>query len=236
MADVVNRDSLEAELARRFSRLSSKHRRELMSLLGNPPSYANVPQSFWQKVISELNGQFVPLLTDVYLEQAEFLVSSLPVGVDWGLINQRAVTWAQSYSYQLVQGITNTTQKLIRDAVSNFFEQSMTMGDLETIIGRAFGPVRAEMIAVTEVTRAASEAEVQIGEEMAGEGLFLDAVWKTNNDELVCPICAPLNGKKAEGYRGKRRPYWIHPTKRTEIDPPPAHPRCRCWISWEIID
>jgi len=234
MADIVNRDALEAELAKRFSKLSARHRRELLSLLGNPPNYGNVPQSFWQQVIKDLNGAFVPMLTDVYMQQAEVFLSTLPIGVDWGLINEKAIIWAQSYSYELIKGITDTTQKVVRDSVSSFFEQSMTIGDLEKMIGNAFGPVRSEMIAITEVTRAASEAEVSIGEELAGEGVMMDAIWNTKNDELVCPICNPLNGKKASGYTGKRTPYWIHPSSGNEIGKPPAHPRCRCSMGWEI--
>ena len=234
MANVVNRDSLEAELAKKFSKLSARHRKELMTLLGNPPNYANVPQSFWQKVVSELNGSFVPMLADVYMEQAEFLLTSVPIGVDLGLINQQAVQWAQQHAGALVRGITNTTQKLVRDAVGNFFEQSMTLGDLGNMIGRAFGPIRAEMIAVTEVTRAASEAEVIVGEGLHDEGVDMIAIWKTRNDEAVCPICGPLNNKKAAGYRGKRRPYWINPVSGGELEPPPAHPRCRCSMAWEL--
>ena len=234
MADVINRDSLEAELARRFSRLSSKHRKELMILLGNPPSYANVPMSFWQKITSDLNGSFAPILTDIFMDQAEYLVSTLPIGVDWGLVNQRAIQWAQQYTYDLVSGITGTTQQVIRESVSRFFEQSMTQGDLEKMIGRAFGPVRSEMIAVTEVTRAASEAEIMVSEQLADEGVKMIAVWKTRNDERVCPICGPLNEKRADGYTGKRRPYWNNPATGDRLEKPPAHPRCRCSMGWEL--
>ena len=136
--------------------------------------------------------------------------------------------WAQSYSHELVKGITDTTQKIINDALTNFFEQSMTRADLEKMISDAFGPVRTEMIAVTEVTRAATEAEIEVGEELADEGILMIAIWKTRNDELVCPICGPLNEKPADGYTGKRRPYWGN------VGAPPAHPRCRCSIGWEL--
>ena len=220
MTDVVNRSALEAELARRFAKLSAAHRKKLFKLLGNPPNYGNVPLSFWEKVISQMNGSFVPFLADIYMQQAEFLLPNLPIGVDWGLINNRAILWAQQHVGELIRDVTDTTQKIVRDAVSNFFKQSLTRADLEKMIGRAFGPVRAEMIAVTEVTRAASEAEVALGEDMADEGIFMDAIWHTRNDEIVCPICAPLNGEKAAGYKGKRRRYWIHPNQRIEIGTP----------------
>jgi hypothetical protein len=44
--------------------------------------------------------------------------------------------------------------------------------------------------------------------------------WRTNADELVCPVCGPLAGQVIgldEAFEGG-------------IDGPPAHPRCRCWV------
>ena len=83
-----------------------------------------------------------------------------------------------------------------------------------------FGPSRAKSIAVTEVTRAYAEganiAKEQI-ERMSG--LQMVHIWNTNNDSLVCEICAPLNRKKqGDGW-------WEFP---------PAHPNCRCWTTQEI--
>jgi len=233
MPDVVNRSALEAELAKRFSKLSARHRKELLKLLGNPPNYGNVPNSFWKKVISQLNGSFIPVLTEIYMQQAGTLLQGLPIGVDWGLINEGAIAWAKQHGGELIKGVTDTTQKIVRDAVTAFFEQPMTRADLEKMISPAFGTMRAEMIAITEVTNAASEAEVAIGEELAGEGILMEAFWETRHDDLVCTICGPLHGMKASGYTGKRRPYWIHPDG-TKIGPPAAHPRCRCGIDWEL--
>jgi hypothetical protein len=235
VTEVANRDALEAELAKRYSKLSAGHRKELLTLLGNPPSYANVPQSFWARVAKDLDGSFMPFLSEIYMQQAETLLTGLPVGVDWAIINQRAAEWAKRHSYDLITGLTDNSRAVVQQAITNFFEQQMTRGDLETLIGRAFGPVRAEMIAVTEVTRAATEAEIQIGEELAKEGILMTAKWYTRNDEIVaeCPVCYPLNERPADGYTGLRTPYWNSPTTNDHITPP-AHPRCRCSMGWEL--
>jgi hypothetical protein len=177
MADIVNRAELEAELAKRFSKLSSAHRRELLQLLGNPPSYANVPQAFWERVISQLNGSLLPFLSEIYMQQAETVLGELPVGVDWALVNQQAATCAKQHAYNLIADLTEHSRAVVQESISSFFEQQMTRGDLETMIGRAFGPVRAEMIAVTEVTRAASAAEIAVGEDLADEGILMTAIW-----------------------------------------------------------
>jgi len=216
MADIPNRDTLESELARRFSKLSSAHRKELLTLLGNPPNYGNVPASFWDKVASELNGSFVPFLSEVYLDSAERLMQGIPIGVSWDLINTQAAVWARNYSYELVRGITNTTRRAVQESIASFFEQGMTRGDLEARLARIFGANRASSIAVTEVTRASAQGELTIVEELRKLGVEMVQEWATNNDDITCPICAPLNGNvRGNGWN----------------DPPPAHVNCRCWIN-----
>lgn len=228
MPDIPNRPELEAELAKRFSRLSIAQRKELLTLLGDPPNYANVPLAFWDKMTNELRGALVPFLAELFMESAERLVDTLPIGVDWNLINTRASSWAARYGGELIKGITETTRRAVNEAIAAFFETGgMTRADLEARLMRIFGPKRAEMIAITEVTRAAAEGEIQIGSELAKAGILMQAVWNTRNDELVCPICGPLNQQKATEYSGDRKPYWGGLT-------PPAHPRCRCFIGWEL--
>jgi hypothetical protein len=45
-------------------------------------------------------------------------------------------------------------------------------------------------------------------------------IWLASQDELVCPICGPLHGKR----RGQG---WT--------EPPPAHPNCRCAVGTEFV-
>ena len=219
MADIPNRDSLEARLARILARLQRAQMARLLELLGDPPNMANVPQSFWDETGKELQQALGPFLEQVYLDQAGLLMASIPIGVDWALINTAAVNWARAYTFDLVSGITATTRQALQTSVSAYFERGQTIGELERSISGLYGPVRSEMIAVTEVTRASSQGELQIAEDLRKEGVEMIAIWETSADEKVCPICAPRNGKKeGDGWR----------------DPPPAHPRCRCWINHEL--
>lgn len=229
MPDIPNRNELEAELAKRFSRLSVAQRKELLTLLGDPPNYGNVPLAFWDKMTKDLRAALVPFLAELFMESAERLVDTLPIGVDWNLINVRASSWAARYAGELIKGVTETTRRAVQEAISAFFETGgMTRADLEARLMRIFGPKRAEMIAITEVTRAAAEGENQIAAELARAGILMEAVWNTRNDELVCPICGPLNQERAIEYTGERTPYWAGGYT------PPAHPRCRCFIGWEL--
>ena len=69
------------------------------------------------------------------------------------------------------------------------------------------------MIAVTEITRAAAEGVKLTQETLRSSGLSFERIWRTANDELVCPVCGPLNGKPEREWGGVE---------------PPAHPNCRC--------
>jgi hypothetical protein len=217
-----DRDSWEARLAREAARLGRQSLDELMTAIGDPPDMARLPASFWDDEAAAMTATLTPMLQEVYLASAEAMLEVSPVGVDWVLVNQRAVTWANQYGYDLVQGLTGTQRDLVREAVGNFFSQNMTLADLRGRLEGAFGPIRADMIATTEVTRAATEGERALVELLRAEGLGFRDIWETAADELVCPICEPLNGQEREGVG------YVHPDTGQSYDGPPAHPRCRC--------
>jgi hypothetical protein len=142
---------------------------------------------------------------------------ALNVGVDSAALHARAIDWARRYSFELVSKLNDTNRQLLQGAVSDYFSQRMTLTDLEARLATAFGPVRSEMIAVTEVTRAASAGEQAFARELEALGLQPVQIVGTSNDELVCAICGPQNGKPV-----------------SEAGYPPYHPRCRCGISTEL--
>jgi hypothetical protein len=148
-------------------------------------------------------------------------MAETPIGVDWALVNQHAINWAHDYTFELVGGLTDTTRDAVSTSVMDYFELGQTMGELEDRLAGVFGAVRAELVATTEITRAAAEGERALAREIANAGIAMVEIWNTSNDELVCPICEPLNQKvKGDGW--------------DEGDGPPAHPRCRCFLSHVI--
>ena len=220
--DYANRAEREAKLARALGRLSAQQQRVLFDLLGDPPRLENLPAEYWDASAKEWQGALTPEIEAILVDSAEGFMQSLPgLGVDWGLVNRGATDWARRYTYELVRGINDTTRGCLQESIGDYYERGLTLGQLRERLGRYFGPVRADMIATTEVTRASVEGERVIARELAGQGIQMVEVWQTNNDELVCPICGPRNGKpKGDGW--------------TEQDGPPAHPRCRCWVGHEL--
>ena len=242
MPDLPNRDALEAEFSRKIGRLFSAFTGHLMEILEDAGwDVNNIPPSVWQGLTSEELSIFIPFVRKVALQTAEAMLETIPIGVDWALVNEGAATWAQNYSTLLAGQIDATSRRAvatsIRNSISAFYEEGLTMGDLiarmeadpklmklftkdvRDSLGRVYGPRRAAMIARTEVTRAAMQGEVLIAQELAAQGIHMVAVWQTRNDELVCPICEPRNGKKkGDGWYNEE----------------PAHPNCRCWINHEL--
>jgi len=217
LPDVVGRDELERKLARKLGSLQRAQMMRLLEHLGDPPKIENVPAMFWDEVGKELAVVLAPFLEEVYLTQAKELMLSQPIGIEWSLIHERAVTWVQQYTFDMVRDINQTSRSALQKAVSAYFERGQTIGELEQSISGLFGPIRASMIAQTEITRASVMGERSIALELEKVGIRMIPIFATSSDEKVCPICAPLNGKEV-----------------TEDLFPPRHVNCRCWLNHEL--
>jgi hypothetical protein len=117
----------------------------------------------------------------------------------------------------MLQDLFNTRYEHLNEIIPRFYEEQWNLGQLRSDLERYYSPVRAEMIAVTETTRAAVEGERALVDALQKEsGIAMVPIWQTSNDERVCPICGPKHGKPI-----------------TDGQYPPAHPRCRCWVTYE---
>lgn len=210
--DLANRAEIERRLARVLSRDLRNEMGRLLDYLGDPPDLSRVPADYWQNGWRGLQKDVEPILMDVFLQQAEAAMNDVGIGADWAAVNMDASNWARTQGETILKELFNKTYEGVSVTVPKFFEQDWTIGDLSTALERWYSPVRAEMIAVTETTRAAVEGEVAVMRELEKEsGLHMVEVWLTSNDEIArkCPVCWPKHGKPIVG--GNR---------------PPAHPRC----------
>lgn len=143
------------------------------------------------------------------------------MGVNWRLPNAEAMAWARSYSYELVHGITETSRRVIQDALGDWVRDGGPMDDLVQRVLPQFGQVRAEMIAVTESTRAYGQ-----GNRIQYRSIGIKRVkLLTNRDDHVCPICRPYDGRIVdidEGVPG--------------VGFQPWHVNCRCFCAPVVED
>jgi HK97 family phage portal protein len=161
---------------------------------------------------------FEPVLLAVAQDQA---TAAMLLSVAFSDVEQAydfAARWAKDYSYELVRGINDTTRKQLQEIFTRSRAESWSREQIVDRIARIFGQVRAEMIAATELTRAYSQGNEIARQIIADAGVELVHVWRTANDERVCPICGPRDGREqGDGWDNR----------------PPAHINCRCWTTLE---
>lgn len=132
--------------------------------------------------------------------------------VDYDLLNEAAHLYAQNHTFSLVSGITQTSQRALQDAFTEWIASGRPLPALTDGLASMFGPVRADMIAATEITRVYANSNI-----MAWRELGVDAQrFQTAVDDVVCPRCSPFAGKE----------YPLGDVEHT----PPIHVRCRCYL------
>jgi len=238
MADIRNRGRFERDLARILGRVSQRRLNELVKLLGNPPDATNVPDSWWESLDAEMRAALTSIVRDIYLQQAEGITSGVGIGIDWALVNRDAADWARQYTFDLVKEIRKNTQSaitaqlqgLLQNVVGTGIEQSLPLRDIRAALAPTFGPVRSDMIATTEITRAAAQGELAAVNQLREGGVDMRPKWFTREDEKVCPICGGLSDVVGDEHN-----QFKHRRTGRMFDMPPAHPRCRCFVNWEVV-
>ena len=227
MADVPDRDSKESALAAAIEKELARFGRLLARTIpGLQSALERINPELWNEHTANMTSAMSPLLQQTYTEQGAAEMAEIPyLGIDWGMYNQAAANWARNYTSEIVTKLYGTSERLVREAVANYFELGWTQGELRAeLIRGGFGPARAETIAVTETTRASVEGRREIENRLTyDDGVETRAIWLTRNDEIVCRICGPRHEKE------------IKPGNETQGKYPPAHPRCRCDYGIEIV-
>lgn len=156
------------------------------------------------------------------------------IGFDYTLVNTRAQEWARKYSYELIQGINDTTKQAVQQAVERWYGNGENLQALIDDLQPAFSKKRAKLIAQTETTRSAARG-AHAG--FAESGVVTGLVWKVARDEKVCAICGALDGQIV-GIDGA---FWdelspeLQQRFKRRFDLPPAHPSCRCRIAARVL-
>lgn len=214
---LFDRNEIERKLARVLGRDLRSEMDKLLGYLGDPPDLSRVPYDYWQTGWKDIQKDVEPILVDTFLAQAESLMGTVAIGADWANVNMVAADWARNHGETILKELFNKTYEGVNKTVPMYFEQGWRYTDLSKALEGYYSPIRAEMIAITETTRAAVEGERALVAELAKEsGKEMIPIWLTSNDERVCPICSPRNEKPIINGRF-----------------PPAHPRCRCGVAWE---
>jgi tryptophan synthase beta subunit len=139
------------------------------------------------------------------------MARELRYGVDPATVATTASQWAKDYTYQLVNGLTQTSQTALQSVMSDFLSTvGMTREQVVQALAPTFGVARAEVIAVTETTRAAA-AGVGTGGTISGTGHYLKKVSRGRVRVIGAdPVGSIYSGGDIHGYfvEGVGEDFW----------------------------
>lgn len=216
---IPNREQHEQRLARLLSRYFGDQRRRIAEILLDTPELDQITPAQWSEYENRLALLMEPEFDDLFILGELDLEDALRYSLDPILTGNAASEFAVRYSGTFAQGITQTSQNRLRSVMTRYFERQLDNAWLTSQLTGIFGPVRAEMAAITEVTRVAVEGREFLARRLRNEGVELITVWMTRNDERVCPVCGPRHDQ---------------PQGSNWYTPPPAHPRCRCDVNYRV--
>lgn len=154
------------------------------------------------------------------------LGTQFSIPMDTGDQSRYIQDWLLDYTPKTTAKIDQTTADRIKPIIEMFrTTPGMTIQDITAAVLPLSDPVRAKMIAITETTRAASQATTSYKDYLAERGITMTRIWNTENDEIVkkCPICYPLNGVPEADWPAD------------VADGPPGHVNCRCDTSLRLV-
>lgn len=239
MPELKDRDDSEATIAILLANLFNDQRLAIKRRLGDPPSLSGVNESFWIGIQRQTASRIRPKLREVHLAASVGLLADVNEPVEGnegqlatGALETRASDFAQRRSDELAAEMTRNTRSRVEAIAAEHQAATAAVGVGVLLIG-VLGAGRAEAAAITEVTDAAARGELDTVAAFEVEtGETIEAIWNTERDGRVCPICRPLD----------RRP--ISEIALSELGPAAtevkpginAHPRCRCHLTFEILE
>ncbi len=221
-------DGLQNQLEERTARALSPAMRDARQVLESQMERARLdsvrltdfPLDVWDDILTAFSAILEEQLANAYIEAANELTDTLNYPVDTLLLDQAARGWANVYAYELGQSLNQTSREQLTGILQEFFDTSMTNQQLSERLASVYGTHRTQMIAVTEVTRAAAEGQAWVARQLGVVGVSMIPIWETRLDEFVCVVCGPRHNQ-AQGTN------WFNL--------PPAHPSCRCGVRYEPV-
>ena len=184
-----------------------------------------LPREFWEAWEQGYVDDLLPYMAEAVRLAFDLSVTDMEarfaVSVEPNLVHTDIQKWATEHTMKLVRQrsrlfrrtLTQTDILSLQNAVGDWVASTEAFAGLVDRVNAIVGnEARARMIASTEATRAYAYGNYLVWRE---GGVVNAARWNTAEDELVCPICGPLDDQVAaleEYFDGE---YY-----------PPAHPQC----------
>lgn len=208
-AFAVGRKSVDREALR-----NAKTESEVIKLL--EPAVTAVRKA----LVSLLTPEIVKLAERAYSDSSKKLKQQFKQLAEHSRESELAAQWAETHAAELAKRLSETSRDEIALAVAHAFEERAKNPDkawedlLDDILLAIGDEDRAELIAETEIMRAAHAGRRLAWQEQATAGA--KRIWIAMPD--CCEECEELDGRTAS----------LNGTYFGGSEGPPLHPRCRC--------
>jgi SPP1 gp7 family putative phage head morphogenesis protein len=173
-------------------------------------------EQFWVTQREEMAKAIGNQLQELLLQGVD-QAAKLGLAIDFELVNQQVLDLSARFMNEWWNGLQRRTRNSMQTAIQAHIQAGDPLPALTKKLEPLFGPVRAEVISSTEVTRLYAE-----GNKAAYKSAGIEIVeFQTVKDAAVDPDCEVLQGER-----------W--PVDQVE-NTPPIHPRCRCWLA-PVVD
>lgn len=205
-----------------------------------------------EKEIEKLIALVTPLIKKLSKEQGERATEQVNktqlnnfLKKDYS-VTDRLETIITNSIKRMAKSYTATTLDLLTTKINAGIQAGDSIAQITAAISDVYAlseGYRAERMARTEVFSAANDASKDA---YIASGVVKSLRWKTAEDELTCPFCAPLDNKiisvtdnfydKGTTLTGTQDGKEVSMSLDYEgIENPPLHPNCRCFIIPEEI-
>lgn len=172
---------------------------------------------FWNDERERLYDVLFPLFSSIMTDQAkdayEELAGMTELGTAWDVINEEAIAWADQHTRDVVGQISKTSMDGFLTEFEPWLNSGAPLPDLIEALEQYYGPVRADMVGVTECTRAFALANIGTWREFSDLVTGFDVI--TAEDADVEEICMAEQASNPH---------------KLDDPPPPYHVRCRCAV------
>lgn len=140
-------------------------------------------------------------------------------------IKQHGATYLDRYWNPFLIDLSATEKTYVDKLIADYMvTPDMRVQDVRDRLAM-FGGLRAQRIAFTEPTRAASQQTLTIQQQAQANGINVVRVWNTENDRIVCKMCKALDGLPEDQWVSV---YAEYDGDQDIMQGAPAHVNCRC--------
>lgn len=242
---VVRVTPYEGALKEKIKKFNNEQKEKVLKKLGKEIKGIKQFEDLFdsEEEISILIDGATPILRELLEKEGKEALKLIGVNGVFEANLERVVNSLEKSISLMSENYNETTLNLLKEKLKEGLEAGESLPELTERVRQVYefsDEVRAERVARTEAFRVANSATKEAWRQ---SGVVKTLKWYTASDERVCEFCEPMNGKVVEiennwfekgdsmvGKNGGKLDI-----DYSDIENPPLHADCRCYIRPETI-